>query len=640
METRLRRFDGEYRWFLERVFPLFDSAGHILGWYGSDIDIQDKKQAEEKIREQEAELREVVDTIPAIVWSALPDGSNCYANRRYAEYCGMPPGQIVGSGWQAATHPDDLERTNAKWLACVASGEPFEDEVRFRRADGQYRWYLSRGIPLRDEVGNIVKWYGVVTDIEDRKRAEDKIREQETELRQMLDLTPQTVAVFGANRERLYANRFLLDYLGIGHDEWLQRSPVANTHPDDLERVKARWDRALGSGSGYEVELRLRKHDGSYRWFLGRYNPVRDDKGQITRWYVTGTDIEDRKQAEDTLRRENVALREEIDKASMCEEIVGTSPALKSVLSRISKVAPSDSTVLITGETGTGKELVARAIHRRSPRASRAFVSVNCAATPRDLIASELFGHEKGAFTGATQQRLGRFELANGGTIFLDEVGELPTETQIALLRVLQEHEFERVGGTRRIRTDVRVVAATNRDLQAAISGGSFRSDLFYRLNVFPMEIPSLRERREDIPLLVEYFIDRYSRRAGKNIKRVSKKTLELLQSYLWPGNIRELQNVIERSVILCETEIFSIDEKWLPQQPNLATEPGHQSELPRRLLTQEKDMIEAALKETRGRVSGPTGAAVKLGIPRSTLESKIRSLKISKNRFKTLVEM
>jgi transcriptional regulator with GAF, ATPase, and Fis domain len=355
------------------------------------------------------------------------------------------------------------------------------------------------------------------------------------------------------------------------------------------------------------------------------------------RWYVAATDIEDRKQAEDKLRQENVALREEINKASMFEEIVGTSPALKSVLSRISKVAPTDSTVLITGETGTGKELVARAIHRRSNRASRPFVSVNCAAIPRDLIASELFGHEKGAFTGATQQRLGRFELANGGTIFLDEVGELPVETQIALLRVLQEHEFERVGGTRRIRADVRVIAATNRDLQAAISAGSFRSDLFYRLHVFPIEMPSLRERRADIPLLVEYFIDRYARKAGKNIKRVNKKTLELLQSYPWPGNIRELQNVIERSVILCETEIFSIDENWLPQPPPLTLESKQQVELPRRLLLEEREMIEAALKESRGRIFGPTGAAAKLGIPRSTLESKIRSLKINKNRFRAI---
>jgi len=458
---------------------------------------------------------------------------------------------------------------------------------------------------------------------------------QTSELRQILDFTPQVVSVYGSGCERLYANRMMLDYLGIGLDEWLQRIPGIHTHPDDSERAKACRDRVLRSGSACDVELRVRKHDGNYRWFLARYNPVRDDKGQIMRWYVAGTDIDDHKRAEERLQQENAALREEIDKTSMFEEIVGASSALQPVLSHISKVAPSDSTVLITGETGTGKELVARAIHRRSARSSRPFVSVNCAAIPRDLVASELFGHEKGAFTGATQQRLGRFELASGGTIFLDEVGELPAETQISLLRVLQEREFERVGGIRRIRADVRVIAATNRDLQAAISAGSFRSDLYYRLNVFPIEMPSLRERRADIPMLVEYFIDRYARKAGKNIKHVNKKTLDLLQAYPWPGNIRELQNVIERSVILCETEIFSIDENWIPQSPPLTPESKEQVELTRRLLVQEKDMIEAALKDTGGRVSGPTGAAVKLGIPRSTLESKIRSLKIEKNRFK-----
>jgi transcriptional regulator with GAF, ATPase, and Fis domain len=320
----------------------------------------------------------------------------------------------------------------------------------------------------------------------------------------------------------------------------------------------------------------------------------------------------------------------------MFEEIVGASQCLQMVLSRISKVAPTDSSVLITGETGTGKELVARAIHRRSRRSSRAFVSVNCAAIPRELIASELFGHEKGAFTGATQRRIGRFELAEGGTIFLDEVGELPAETQVALLRVLQEHEFERVGGTGSIRNDVRVIAATNRDFEAAIAGGTFRSDLFYRLNVFPIEMPPLRERREDIPMLVEYFIDRFARKAGKKFQAVDKKSLELLQSYPWPGNIRELQNVIERSVIVCETQAFSVDESWFSQKP-LATAPKAKAELSEMLATQEKEMIEAALRESGGRVSGPSGAAAKLGIHRSTLDSKIVSLKINKHRFNTL---
>jgi len=298
--------------------------------------------------------------------------------------------------------------------------------------------------------------------------------------------------------------------------------------------------------------------------------------------------IADPKQSQERLQHENLALREGIDSTSICDEIVGSSDVLQKVLSLVSKVAPTDATVLITGETGTGKELVARAIHRRSRRSSRAFVSVNCAAVPRDLIASELFGHEKGSFTGALQRRLGRFELAEGGTIFLDEVGELPMEMQIALLRVLQEHEFERVGGTRSIQTNVRVVAATNRNLQEAIAAGTFRSDLFYRLNVFPIEIAPLRERREDIPVLVEYFIDRCARNAGKNIRGIEKKSLDLLQSYAWPGNIRELQNVIERSVIMCETENFSVDKTWLAHQP-LATEPKIPLELSEKLAAQEK---------------------------------------------------
>ena len=273
----------------------------------------------------------------------------------------------------------------------------------------------------------------------------------------------------------------------------------------------------------------------------------------------------DRRQSEERLNHESVRA------GSISDEVVGSSGALQKALSLVSKVAPTDATVLVTGETGTGKELVARAIHRQSRRFGRAFVSVNCAGIPRDLIASELFGHEKGSFTGALQRRLGRFELAEGGTIFLDEVGELPLETQIALLRVLQEHEFERVGGTRSIQTNVRAIAATNRNLQAAIATGAFRSDLFYRLNVFPIEMPPLRERREDIPELVEFFIDRCARNAGKNITGISRKSLELFQSYPWPGNIRELQNVIERSVIMCETENFSIDKtwlSWLAQQP------------------------------------------------------------------------
>jgi transcriptional regulator with GAF, ATPase, and Fis domain len=334
----------------------------------------------------------------------------------------------------------------------------------------------------------------------------------------------------------------------------------------------------------------------------------------------------------DQLQKENIFLRQEIDRTSIFEEIVGASPALRSVLSYVSKVAPTGSTVLITGETGTGKELVARAIHKRSARSAHAFVSVNCAAIPSSLIGSELFGHEKGAFTGAVQRRLGRFELADRGTIFLDEVGELPAEIQLTLLRVLQEHEFERLGGTQSIRTNARVVAATNRDLETAIQDRTFRSDLFYRLNVFPLEVPALRKRREDIPLLVEYFTHRLARRAGKRINRISKGTLKLLQWYDWPGNVRELQNVVERAVILSESDSLEIDERWF------FSTAGHGNTRVRPRLTlaaQERDAIEVALKESKGRVAGPFGAASRLGIPSSTLESKIKMLNIDKGRFK-----
>src|SRR6202043_2555124 len=386
-------------------------------------------------------------------------------------------------------------------------------------------------------------------------------------------------------------------------------------------------------GVPFEYELRVRRsRDGQYRWFLVQYNPLRDERGEIIRWYATGTDIDDRKQAEDKTRQENFVLREQIDQVFMFEEIVGSSPALKTVLSSIVKVAPTDSTVLVTGETGTGKEMIARAIHKSSQRSDQAFITVNCASIPASLIASELFGHEKGAFTGAVQRRQGRFELAHSGTIFLDEVGELPAETQIALLRVLQERQFERVGGNRIIPTDVRVIAATNRDLTAAIAAGTFRSDLFYRVNVFPIEAPPLRKRKEDIPVLVEYFVKRYAEKAGKQIRRIDRNTLELCQSYPWPGNIRELQNIVERSVILSSGDTFWIEKAWLASvQPPRQESAGP---LPDTLQNQEKEIIEAALAESKGKVAGPEGAAAKLGIPRSTLDSKIKQLNIKKHRF------
>jgi formate hydrogenlyase transcriptional activator len=516
----------------------------------------------------------------------------------------------------------------------VEKGVSYDVGNRFRRSDGVYRWFHVHGRPERDAQSSIVRWCALLTDIDERKKAEQKLEAQEMELQQILDFAPQLIAVYGPNRERLYVNRVGLEYAGVTLEQWQQtQAQCAFVHPEDRQRELNYFATAQLNGAVGQLELRLRKGDGSYHWFLARYNSVRDANGQIRRWYVSCTDIEDRKRAEEKLRQENVALREEIDETSMFEEIVGTSPALQSVLSRISAVAPSDSTVLITGETGTGKELVARAIHRRSSRGSLAFVSVNCAAIPRDLILSELFGHEKGAFTGATQRRIGRFELAHGGTIFLDEVGELLPGTQVALLRVLQEREFERVGGSHLIHVDVRVVTATNRDLKAAVANGTFRQDLFYRLNVFPVEVPPLRERKQDILMLAEYFAQRYSKRAGKNIRSIDKKTIDILTSYDWPGNIRELQNVIERSVILSSGDIFSVDEAWLSQETvaQQSRVDGERQDEPRT----ERAIIEAALAEAKGRISGPSGAAAKLGIPPSTLDHRIKTLKIDKTKFK-----
>ena len=454
----------------------------------------------------------------------------------------------------------------------------------------------------------------------------------EAELRALLDVFPQHIALLTAECRVFYYNRVALDYYGHTLEE-MKATPLEILHPDEAGRTVSKFMEGFSKGVPFEHEYRLRRHDGQFRWFSSQATPLRDEHGRIIRWCGVATDIHDRKLAEERLQNENIALREEIDRASMFEEIVGHSEKLKAVLGQVTKVAPTDSTVLITGQTGTGKELFARAIHRRSLRSKRAFVAVNCASIPTSLIATELFGHEKGAFTGANQQRLGRFELADGGTIFLDEVGELPPETQVALLRVLQERWVERVGGSRPIAIDVRVIAATNRDLNAAVAAGTFRQDLFYRLNVFPVRVPSLSDRAEDIPLLVEYFVGRYADRMGKRIRNVEKITMDLFQGYGWPGNIRELQNVVERAVILTEGETLCADETWFPIG-SFQTAPQAAS-LKTRLTDQEKDLIESALSECRGKVSGPSGAAAKLGIPAATLESKIRSMGINKHRFK-----
>ncbi len=772
IEARLLRFDGEVRWFLFRACPLRDGSGEVVQWYGTNTDLEERKRAEEALRSNEQSLRLIVDSIPGLVCTLNAAGEVELLNRQVLEYFGKTTDELKNWSTSDAVHPDDLPRVIDAWRRSIETGQPYLLELRQRRADGVYRWFQSRALPVRDASGRITGWYMLLTDIDDRKRAEDALRSNEQSLRLIVDSIPGFISTASPAGEIELVNRQVLEYFGKTIEELKNWDTSDNIHPDDLHRMIDAYRHAIETGEPLDVENRSRRADGVYRWFHVRGRPQRDAEGRIVRWYNLVTDIDDRKKAEEELRRskaylteaqrlsltgsfgcklstgemfwseetfriygydrstqpavervlqrvhpedralvrqhidraqregkvcdvecrlllpddsvrhvrivahastnesgivefigavmdvtaqrqaraelekafeeikrlkdrlhdENVVLREQIDRDFMFEEIVGSSPALKTVLSSIVKVAPTDSTVLITGETGTGKELIARAIHKRSQRAGEAFISVNCASIPTSLIASELFGHEKGAFTGALQQRQGRFELAHSGTIFLDEIGDLPAETQIALLRVLQEHQLERVGGNRVVPIDVRVIAATNRDLPAAIAAGTFRADLFYRLNVFPILVPPLRQRKEDIPMLVEYFVKRYAEKMGKQIRKIDKHTLELCQAYHWPGNIRELQNIIERSVILCSGDTFWVDAAWLSSQepPRL----GLSGPLTETLQDREKQLIEAALAESDGKVAGPEGAAAKLGIPRSTLESKIKQLKIRKHKF------
>jgi PAS domain S-box-containing protein len=614
-------------------------------WIGVNLDIEERKLADFYLTEGQR-LAHMGS------WAFNPDGFYYWSPELFRMHGLDPASKPPGiQEYLDHVHPHDRESMPDVIRGILANASPFDATKRIFRPNGEVRYIRFVGAPVFENQG-LRKYVGSAIDVTEHELLTQELRRREAYLAELQKLSHAGSWAWNpATGEPGYWSEECYRVLGFDPAEPLPllEAIFQRIQPDDARAaIREQFDRGIRDKADFELEMSFVHPTRGIRNIRSTGRAVVDTRGDLVEIVGTVIDITERKraeeairrseayrkQAEDTLRRENVDLREEIDEASMFEEIVGTSPALKTVLSHISKVAQSDSTVLISGETGTGKELVARAIHRKSGRTLRPFVSVNCAVIPRDLVASELFGHEKGAFTGASRQRLGRFELANGGTIFLDEVGELPIETQIALLRVLQEREFERVGGTRRIHVDVRIIAATNRDLQAAITDGSFRRDLFYRLHVFPIQTPALRERREDIPLLVEYFIDHYARKAGKNITSVDKTTLQVLQSYAWPGNIRELQNIIERSVILSDSEALSVQESWFPENLMLL-EPKNVREL-NAIQRRTKSMIEAALRESRGRVFGPSGAAAKLGIPRSTLESKIRSLKIDKNRFRS----
>ena len=453
------------------------------------------------------ELRLLIDTTPALIHTGRPDGYLDYFNTRWLAYVGATLDDLCGWRWREYVHPDDIDDLVSKWRTAVASGEPLVAESRVRRADGEYRWFLHQKVPIKDEEGKVLKWQGVSVEIEERKRAEDASAQNER---------------FLAEAQRLSKTGSFVWNTATGEMVWSEETyrifeidpttpptfdlPVSRIHPEDREAVKQTMARAAVDGRTFELDHRIVVPNGSIKYIHTVASAARQLPGGFE-YIGTGMDVTATKLAfqeiqalKDKLYKENIAFREEIDESSMFEEIVGTSEPLRRVLAHVVKVAATDSTVLIAGETGTGKELIARAIHKRSQRATRPFIRLNCAAIPPSLVASELFGHEKGAFTGATHRRHGRFEMADGGTLFLDEIGELPTDTQIALLRVLQEREVERLGGTEVIPVDVRIIAATNRDLQSAIDEGAFRQDLFYRLNVFPIQTPALRRARTIFP--------------------------------------------------------------------------------------------------------------------------------------------
>jgi formate hydrogenlyase transcriptional activator len=586
-------------------------------------------------------------------WAFNPSGFFDYWSPELFQIYGLDPAQgpPTLAEYLARIHPQDRSSMAGTIRRMLAEGSGCDVQKRVVRPDGTLRHIRCVGAPVFDK-GIFKGFVGTAMDVTEQEELTQQLRRRQAYLAEAQRLSQtgsfgwsvasgnivwsdETFRIFGSDRETKPTLGLVLE----------------RTHPEDRALMQGLIDRASQDGRDFDVEHRLLLPDGSIRNVHVVAHALTDESGSVE-FVGAVMDVTAAKQAradlekafkeietlKDQLYKENIALREEIDEASMFEEIIGSSEALRRVLVHVAKVAPTDSTVLITGETGTGKELVARAIHKRSPRSMRAFVHLDCAAIPPSLIASELFGHEKGAFTGAVQRRLGRFELADGGTLFLDEIGELPVETQVALLRVLQEREFERVGGSQPIPVDVRVLAATNRDLQAAVDAGTFRQDLFYRLNVFPIRLPSLRERAEDIPLLVEYLIERFASKTGKKIKSVKRRTLELLRAYDWPGNVRELQNVMERAVILCDDDTLSVDESWLRREcirPSVNRAGEATKGLVRLDADREKQIIESALAESRGRISGPGGAAIKLGIPRSTLESRIQSLGINKYRFR-----
>ena len=608
--------------------------------------LEAQNQANEKLKESERSLRLLTETIPQMLWSASAKGEVDYCNQYVIDYTGLPMEELQGEGWIKGIHPGDAGRMTDAWMSSVLTGAPFHFEFRgFRARDETYRWCVSKALPLRDPDGRIVKWYGSVTDLDDWRRAQDALKESKEELRQLIEGIPQLLWRATPDGAVDYHNQRLLEYHGKSLEQVRGFGFASIIHPDDRERLLKTWRESVSSGTPFEVESRLLGVDGHYRWFLVRGLPFHDARGVIARWYGSCTDIETRKQTEQALELENAYLQEQVREEF--SEMIGDSPALKRALHQIQMVASTDTTVLISGESGTGKELAARAIHRSSRRHENPLVTVNCASIPRELFESEFFGHTKGAFTGALRDRVGRFQMADGGTIFLDEVGEIPIELQSKLLRVLQEGDIERIGDDCMRRVDVRVLAATNRDLVQEIYAGRFREDLYYRLCVFPIHLPPLRDRREDIGLLAGHLLRIVCRRLNLPQPKMTDQAIELLSAYDWPGNIRELQNVIERGAILSQggplrVDLVLADFRSYPltsKVKSIGKPLGNNKSVSEQVVFSKAGMKRreyentiAALNKSNWKIYGPGGAAEILGVKPTTLSSRIKRMGLKRS--------
>jgi PAS domain S-box-containing protein len=635
VETRFRTKSGEMRTLLSSS-ELLEISGELCLIVASS-DITERMAAQLAIRESENRFRTLADSSPVLIWVNGLNGCE-FVNRSYLEFVGRSMDEVSSMDWTTAIHPEDVERYVDTYTHAFEKQSYFESQFRFRRADGEYRWFKSVGLPRFTADGKFIGYVGSSLDITDIKNVEEALRESEARFRYMADHAPVMIWVSGADRKSTYFNKNWLEFTGRTLEEEINDGWQKGLHTEDQSSCGQTFESAFENREPFRIEYRLRRSDGVYRWVLDCGAPRFSSDGEFLGFIGSCIDITERKESEEALQKahhelselkneleaENIYLHARLQLGQPFGEIVGQSEAIKYVHFKIGQVAPTDSTVLITGDTGTGKELVARAIHGASKRSTQPLIKVNCAALSPTLIESELFGHEKGAFTGASARKIGRFELADGGTIFLDEIGELPLESQVKLLRVIQEAEIERVGGTKTLKIDVRIIAATNRDLKAEVDKGTFRQDLWYRLNVFPITVPPLSQRREDIPLLIEHFVERSATKFNKTIKSVPAKTMQRLQAYSWPGNIRELANVIERAIIHSQGNVLQLADRF-DEPLNLAVES------PLSLEKVERDYIIRTLENTGWRIEGPHGAARVLGLNPSTLRTRMAKLQIQR---------